>query len=201
MSDNPFLQLYTNLPPGLQVVSGVYGFMLLLRLIDWIIFRDSMISRFGLWGLRARRPNRILAWFLNPFIHANWRHLWANSLPWLLMASLIALPLPLAFVVATAVIMAVSDLGIWLFEARNGATAGASGLVMGYFGFILLNGFFTKNSAAVIIGLVVLAFYYGLLRVIFIPQRGPISNVGHFFGFVGGVTAAWVWSVILERSA
>jgi membrane associated rhomboid family serine protease len=115
------------------------------------------------------------------------------------MATIIALPNPQEFVVATAVIILIVDLGVWLFEARNGATAGASGLVTGYFGYILLRGFFTKDTSAIIIALVVLAFYYGILRMVFIPRKGPVSNIGHFFGFVGGVAAAWVWSLILQQ--
>lgn len=199
MDTNPFVQLYINLPPGLQVVTAVYAFMLLIRLIDWILFRDKMASKYGLWGMRAKHPNSLFAWVLNHFIHGNWRHLWSNSLPFLVMATIIGLDDPQEFVVATAVIMVMVDLGIWLFEASNLPTVGASGLVTGYFGYILLSGFFTKDTASVIIALIVLALYYGLLRIVFIPQKGNISNVGHFFGFVGGVGAAWVWSLILQQ--
>lgn len=196
MNTNPLLQLFTSFPPGLQSVLALYAFMLVMRLIDWIVFRDSMVSRLGLWGLRSRHGNRALAWPLNHFVHVSWQHLWGNTLPWLIMGSIIALPDPQAFMVTTAVIMLLVDVGVWLFEARPGATVGASGLVMGFFGFILLRGFFTRESTAVIIALVVLAFYYGLLRVVFIPKKGPVSNVGHFFGFVGGVAGAWLWSLI-----
>lgn len=199
MSNHPLLQFYASLPPGLQVVLGLYGFMLLMRLIDWIIFRDSMINRFGLYGVRINRRNHFLAWVLNPFIHGNWRHLWGNSVPWLVMATIIALPHLQEFAIVTAVIVLVGNLGVWLFEARNGATAGASGLITGYFGYILLRGFFTRDTQAVMIALVILAVYYGVLRLIFIPQKGAVSNVGHFFGFVGGIAAAWGWSLILQQ--
>jgi len=199
MNDNPLLQLITNLPEGLRVVLAVYGFMLVMRLLDWIIFRNEMVQRFGLWGRRSKHGNHILGWVLNPFIHLNWRHLWGNTVGWLPMAAIIALPDSQEFLLATAVIMLIVDLGIWLFQPGNTVTAGASGLVTGYFGFLLLRGFFTKDAQSVIIGLVVFALYYGLLSFIFLPKKGNISNIGHFWGFVGGVAAAWIWSLILQR--
>ncbi|MCL4262622.1 MAG: rhomboid family intramembrane serine protease [Anaerolineae bacterium] len=199
MADNALLQLYLGLPDGLQIVVGLYAIMLVIRLIDWIIFRDSMVARFGLRGLRAPKGNHFLAWLLNPFIHLNWRHLWSNSIGWLPMAAIIALPDPQEFLLATAVIIIIDNLGLWLFEKGNVVTAGASGMITGYFGFLLLRGFFTRDTAAVIIGFVMVGVYYGLLRLIFIPQKGNVSNVGHFFGFLGGVAAAWLWSFILQQ--
>lgn len=199
MSSQSLWQAYSGLPPGLQVVLALYGFMLFIRLVDWIIFRDGMTGRFGLWGVRAKHGSHFLAWFLNPFIHVNWRHLWGNSLPWLIMAAIIALPSLQEYVLATTIIILVGDVGVWLFEARNGATAGASGMVTGYFGHILLRGFFMRDASQAVIALVVFAFYYSILRLVFIPQKGTVSNVGHFFGFAGGVLAAWIWAFILRQ--
>ncbi|GIK58214.1 MAG: rhomboid family intramembrane serine protease [Chloroflexi bacterium] len=199
MDANALLQLFRNLPEGLQIVLGLYGIMLVIRLIDWIIFRDGMINRFGLRGMRAPKGNHFLAWILNPFIHLNWRHLWSNSVGWLPMATIIALLDTQEFLLATAVIIIIGNLGLWLFEKGNVVTAGASGMITGYFGFLLLRGFFTRDTTAVIIGFVMLAVYYSLLRLIFIPQKGNVSNVGHFFGFLGGVAAAWLWSFILPQ--
>ncbi len=199
MANNLIAQFYLTLPQGLQMTVGLWFFMLFLRLVDWLFFRNNMYQRWGIIPLRSEVPNHLLSWFLYPFIHSSWRHFGSNSIPFLILGSIIALPTFEGFVVTTAVIMIVAALGIWLFQSGNSATVGSSVFITGFFGFILLVGFFTRDSQALIIALVVFAFYYGLLRLVFIPQGGNISNVGHFFGFLGGVLAAWVYSYMLQN--
>lgn len=187
------------MPLGLQMTVGIWLFMFFMRVIDWIIFRNTLYDRWGLIPLRSAKPNHLLSWIFYPFIHSSWAHFWGNSVAYLILGSIIALPNPEGFVLATAVIMIMAALGIWLFQTGDGATVGSSVFITGFFGYILLVGFFTKNSQAIIIAIVVFAFYYGLLRLVFIPQKGNVSNVGHFFGFLSGIFAAWLWSWLLNN--
>ncbi|MCP4361448.1 MAG: rhomboid family intramembrane serine protease [Chloroflexi bacterium] len=199
MNDNPLIQLFLNFPVGLQAVLGLWLIMLIVRLLDWVIFRNRMGGRYGLYSMRSNHRNSIFAWIVHPFIHGSWGHFGGNSIPFLILGTIIALPSMLEFLTATLIILFILNLGVWFFEVRDFPTVGASGLITGYFGFILLRGFFARDAQEVIIALVVLAFYYSLFRIIFRPQGGNVSNVGHFWGFIGGVLAAWVWPLISQQ--
>lgn len=199
MENNPLIQLYLSLPQGVQMTLGIWLFMFFMRLVDWIFFRNNMYQRWGLIPLRSETPNHILSWVLFSFIHSSWGHFWSNSIPFLILGSIIAVPNTEGFVVITAVIMMVAALGIWLIQRGNTATVGSSVFVTGFLGYILLIGIFTRSSQAFIIAVIVFAFYYGMLRLVFIPQEGNVSNVGHFFGFIGGGMAAWTWSFMLAN--
>ena len=67
---------------------------------------------------------------------------------------------------------------------------GASGLVFGYLTYLVTRGVIAKNLWWILGGLVVLAFYGGLLWGLLPTPR--VSWLGHVFGAVGGVLAAWV---------
>ena len=67
---------------------------------------------------------------------------------------------------------------------------GASGLVFGYLTYLVARGLIARNLWWVLGGLVVLAFYGGLLWGMLPTPR--VSWLGHLFGAIGGVLAAWV---------
>jgi membrane associated rhomboid family serine protease len=66
---------------------------------------------------------------------------------------------------------------------------GASGLVFGYFGFLLLRGYFERSIMSIVLSLGV-AFIYGGIIWGVLPSQPGISWQGHLFGFIGGVIAA-----------
>ena len=128
---------------------------------------------------------------MSPLLHGNRRHLFLNTLPLLLLGGLAMLSGLEQFWLATAVIILIQGLGIWLFGTANTGHVGASGLILGYFGFVLLRGFFQTNYPLIVVALIIGLMYRHVFRLILIKQPG-ISSSGHFFGFVGGVFAAWL---------
>jgi membrane associated rhomboid family serine protease len=83
----------------------------------------------------------------------------------------------------------VGGLGVWVFAAPTSVHIGASILIFGYLGFLLLRGYFQRNLPSIAISLLALFLYGGTLVSIFPTQQG-ISWQGHLFGFLGGVLAA-----------
>ena len=83
----------------------------------------------------------------------------------------------------------ICGLGVWLTGPAPSVHAGASGLVFGYLGFLLLRGFFERSLVAILVTIVVGAVYAGALPGL-LPGQPGISWQGHLFGFVGGVLAA-----------
>jgi len=61
----------------------------------------------------------------------------ANTLPFAVLAWLTLLQGLPVFTILTAVVWVVSGLGVWLFAAPHTLHVGASGIIFGYFGFLL----------------------------------------------------------------
>jgi membrane associated rhomboid family serine protease len=82
-------------------------------------------------------------------------------------------------------------MAVWLFQSSNELTVGASGLIFGYFGYVLLRGFFDRNLLDIGLGLVAGVLYWTILQVA-LPGTPGVSWIGHLGGLVGGVLAAWL---------
>jgi membrane associated rhomboid family serine protease len=95
------------------------------------------------------------------------------------------------FLVASLIVAVVSGMAVWLFQSSNELTVGASGLIFGYFGYVLLRGVFDRNLFDIGVGLVAGALYWTILTVA-IPGTPGVSWIGHLGGLVGGVLAAWM---------
>ncbi|HEU5149861.1 MAG TPA: rhomboid family intramembrane serine protease [Iamia sp.] len=142
------------------------------------------------WGIRPRSARGVLGIPLAPFLHDGLRHLFANTIPFLVMGGAIAAGSIGRFVRVAAIVGVTSGVGVWLF-ARGGTThLGASGLVFGFLTYLLARGVIARKASWMLGGLVVLLVYGGILWGL-LPRPG-ISWTGHVFGAAGGVLAAWV---------
>jgi membrane associated rhomboid family serine protease len=95
------------------------------------------------------------------------------------------------FLLVSLIVAVTSGMAVWLFQSSNELTVGASGMIFGYFGYVLVRGFFDRNLFDIGIGLVAGALYWTILTVA-IPGTPGVSWIGHLGGLVGGVLAAWV---------
>jgi len=85
----------------------------------------------------------------------------------------------------------VSGLGIWLFGASNSIHIGASGLIFGYFGYLVARGYFERSFTALLLAVIALILYGGILMGA-LPGQPGVSWQGHLFGFAGGILAAYL---------
>ncbi len=128
--------------------------------------------------------------FTAPFLHVNWQHIEGNSVPLFVLGVLAAYRSIARFLAASLIIAVTSGLAVWVFQSSNEGTVGASGLVFGYFGYVLVRGFFDRNLVDIGVGLVAGVLYWTILQVA-IPGTPGVSWIGHVGGLVGGVAAAW----------
>ena len=178
-----------------MLVGGIVVFMYALRFLDGVFLGNRIAANYA---IKPRGDNRLLSVVLAHYLHGNRQHLFANTVPFFVLAFLIAFDGLDEFVVATIVIMLIAGVGTWLFGSQ-GVHLGASGLITGYFAFVILRGWLTGNVPAIIVGIFIGIIYFGILELAFSRHKG-LSNVMHFFGFAGGLLAAWVWSQLLASS-
>jgi membrane associated rhomboid family serine protease len=129
--------------------------------------------------------------FSAPFLHFSWQHIEGNSLPLFVLGVLAAYRSVARFLVVSLIVLVTSGLAVWLFQSSSEPTVGASGLIFGYFGYVLVRGFLDRNLVDIGVGAVAGVLYWTILQVA-IPGTPGVSWIGHLGGLVGGVIAAWV---------
>ena len=122
--------------------------------------------------------------------HNGFGHLLANTLPFLLLGSAIALGSLRRFAYVTAVTMLVCGVGTWLTGPAHTVHIGASGIVFGYLTYLLSRGWFARHLGYLLGGVLVFFIYGGALWGL-LPSPG-VSWQGHLFGALGGILAAWL---------
>lgn len=132
----------------------------------------------GLWGILDA-----------PLIHHGWSHLWANLVPLVVFGFLILIAGLRQFIAVTVLIWLLSGFGVWLTATSGSVTVGASNLVFGWLTFLVLRGFFARQWAQIVLGIVLLALWGGIFFGI-LPGRVGVSWQGHLFGALAGAVAA-----------
>lgn len=124
-----------------------------------------------------------------PFLHANLNHLVANTIPFAVLGWLVMLRDSRHFVPVTVFSMLGAGLFAWLLGAPGSVHIGASGVIFGYLGFLLLSGWYARSAASILLSLGVAAAWGGLVLGV-MPGTPGVSWQGHLGGFIGGVMAA-----------
>src|SRR6202050_5933896 len=106
------------------------------------------------FGILPEHVSRLPEIFTAPFLHFSWQHIEGNSVPLFVLGVLGAYRSIARFLLASLIIAVTSGLAVWLFQSSNELTVGASGLIFGSFGYVLLRGIFDRNLVDVAVGLV-----------------------------------------------
>jgi membrane associated rhomboid family serine protease len=127
-----------------------------------------------------------------PLLHWSWAHIESNSGPLFVFGFLAAYRGVVRFLGLTLLIALSSGLVVWFFERGNVATVGASGLIFGYFGYVVVRGLFDRHLIDTLIGIVMGASFAYLLTVA-VPGTPGVSWLGHLGGLLGGLVGAWLF--------
>ncbi len=154
------------------------------EVIDW--FLGGSLNQYG---IRPRTVDGLRGIPLAPFLHGDFAHLISNTVPFIVLGWLILLEGVGRFIVVYITTSVVAGLGTWLIGSGNTVHIGASGVVFGFLGYLLLSGVFRTSIKSISISIIVGALYGGCLFGV-LPGRPGISWEGHLFGFLGGILAA-----------
>jgi membrane associated rhomboid family serine protease len=169
------------------VMAGFLAVIWVLQIANWADHYRIALD----YGIRPRDigslPNVVGA----PFLHFSWAHIEGNSGPLFIFGFLAAYRGVRKFIWVTILIMLTSGLAAWLAAPSNTVGAGASGLVFGYFGYIMVRGFFDRHLIDIVIG-VIMALCFAYQFSVLLPRAG-IGWQAHIGGLVGGVAAGWIF--------
>lgn len=167
------------------ILGGFIALIWTLEIVDLLFLGGALNA----YGIRPRSIIGLRGILFAPFLHGGLAHVLANTIPFLTFGWLIMLRETSDLFVVTAVTMLTSGLGVWLIGSPYTIHIGASGLIFGYFGFLLLRGYFERSFSAILFSLIV-GLLYGSLIWGVLPLQVGISWQGHLFGFLGGALAA-----------
>lgn len=143
------------------------------------------------FGIRPRQLAGLPGIILAPFLHRDFGHLSGNTLPLLGLSLILAFTGMRRFLAATVIIVLVTGVAVWLFGRKEAIHLGASGIVFGYLGFLLVKGFLEKRARWIAVS-IVLGFLYSGVMFSMLPSKQDVSWESHFFGFLSGILASYI---------
>ncbi|MBP6284693.1 MAG: rhomboid family intramembrane serine protease [Paludibacteraceae bacterium] len=149
--------------------------------VEWFLKAD--FKEFGVYPLALKGLKGIITM---PFIHADFKHLFANSAAFFLLTTLLFSNYRHIALRVFILIWLVSGSILWIIGRQNWHI-GASGVVYGIAFFLFLRGFFSKKIQLAATSLIV-AFLYGSMVWYMFPLGVDrhISWEGHLSGAVIG---------------
>lgn len=166
--------------------TGVVAYPLLFVLSIWIIFWFEI--RFGYdfnnWGVFPRQLEGLRGILFSPFIHANLKHLFSNTIPLLVLSmSLFYFYRSISWRVLLIGFL-ITGLLTWII-GRPANHIGASGIIYMLTGFLFFKGIFSQHYRLIALSLIVVFLYGGMIWYV-TPIDPKISWEGHLSGLVTG---------------
>jgi len=138
---------------------------------------------------KYKQPGCGLIFFFMPWLHGGFGHLISNTLTFVVLGYLIVATEKRRFYHTSFMIVLLSGLGTWLIGRSGTVHIGASGLIYGYFGYLVTRAFLEKRLLWTVLGIVLFLMYGGMIFGM-MPTGKAISWEGHLMGFLAGIWMA-----------
>jgi len=158
----------------------------IIKIIEYIFGLDL-----GFLGVFPRKASGLIGIITSPFIHGDFQHLFANSVPLLILGGCIFYFYKEISVSAVIFIYLATGLWVWL-GGRESYHIGASGVVYGLASFLVFSGIIRKDVRLLAITFFVTFIYGSMVWGIF-PDFFPEKNISyesHLWGIVSGLIIA-----------
>ncbi len=170
--------------------------LLWVAIIGGVILAIELINMFSAralveYGIVPRTLNTLPHVLTSAFIHGSFHHFSSNIITLCAFSFLLLQYGTKRFVIVSLVLVVLGGLLVWLL-ARPAIHIGASGLVYGYFGYLLLAGFLGRSFRLFAISVIIGLFYGSMVFGVF-PSQGFVSWESHLFGFLTGLLLAYLF--------
>ena len=143
------------------------GLLWIIHLVNWVLGYDLNIS----FGLIPRDISGLDGIIAMPLLHGSFAHLIANTPPLLIMGGLLVVTATRALVAVNAVVIGLGGFLVWLFGSAA-IHIGASGVIFGWFGFLVARGLIDRSPVTLAVALLVAVVYGSLLWGVLPGQPG-----------------------------
>lgn len=174
------LQTRTNLPILSDILFILWGVFILNSLLNHRLLYLGILPR-HLIGL----PGIVFA----PFLHANFNHLFFNSIPLIVLSNFLLMHGLPYFLWVTGFITLISGFLTWCF-AKPGIHVGASGVITGYWALLVADVYNQGTVTAIMLGIICIYYFAGIFYSIFPSEKG-VSWEGHLFGLIAGFITSY----------
>ena len=158
----------------------------------WVIWLSGELLGLDLWrfGIYPGELDSLTGILTAPLIHGSLSHVTSNSLPLLVMLTILLYIYPKSSPVVLFVLYIGSGIIVWLI-ARSAWHFGASGLTHGLMFFLFTIGVLRRDAMAAVFAMIVFFLYGGMVWGIF-PRDPAISFEYHLAGAGLGVLLAFL---------
>ncbi|MFZ4401679.1 MAG: rhomboid family intramembrane serine protease [Bacteroidales bacterium] len=167
-------------------------FPLAMLIIIWLVkFVEYMLNtNFDFLGIYPLKAEGLPGIIFSPFIHADIKHLYANSIPlFILGTALFYFYKDIGFKIFISIYLT-TNTWVWIM-ARPAWHIGASGIIYGLAAFIFVSGIIRKHTRLMALSMFVLFIYGGLIWGIFPNNfQQEISWESHLMGLIAGIVYA-----------
>ena len=178
----------------------------LLVLLLWVIHIIQVISvnilnqgDFGGLGIRPQTISGLKGILFAPLIHADFQHLISNSIPMLVLTTIIMFFYRKVAYRSLIMIYILTGIAVWLFARQQVYHIGASGVVYGLVAFVFWSGVFRRSLQSIVLALIVTFLYSGYFMGI-LPNQEGISWESHLMGGLVGIFTSYWYRKEIEQS-
>jgi membrane associated rhomboid family serine protease len=171
-----------------KIALAFVALLWVIQLLNWGMGLE--LERFG---VRPRELAGLPGILLAPLLHAGFSHLLANSLPLLVLGTVMLHLYPSSAIKVLPAVYLGPGIAVWLF-ARESVHLGASGLVYGLVSYVFVAGLIRRDRRAIAASLLV-CFLYGTLAWGVLPIQPGVSWETHLAAAVIGLALA----IVLRR--
>ena len=163
------------------------AFIALILILE--VLNGSVDHGLNAYGLEPRITSGLIGIPLSPFLHGSYLHVQSNAVALLALGTLAVIRSGSRFPWICMIIILVGGLGVWLF-GRPAIHVGASGLVFGLFGYLLVRGVLDLSILSVFVAVVVASVFGWMVVSGVVPTNEYVSWEGHVCGLIAGALAA-----------
>ncbi|HET6244592.1 MAG: rhomboid family intramembrane serine protease [Bacteroidetes bacterium] len=159
----------------------------------WMVKTIEHLTEFSFMhlGIFPRTAKGLVGVLFSPFIHGDWMHLFNNSLPIIILGTvLFYFYRPIAYKVFFLIFF-IANIWLWAL-GRPAYHIGASGIVYGLAAFVFFSGIIRWHIPLMVLSLLVTFLYGSLVWGIF-PISHRVSFEGHLTGSIAGMILAYIY--------
>lgn len=183
---NTFHEVIASFQANILFSAALIAILLAVHIVNL-----SLGYRLNILGIYPRTFHGLLGIFFAPFLHQDFNHLFFNSIPFFILSNLILAEGRSQFYYVSLIVIIVGGFALWMFGKR-GIHIGASGVIMGYFGYLLAHAYMDLTATSIILAVLTLYYFGGLVGSLFPSAHKNVSWVGHVFGFLAGLLAVYL---------